>query len=221
MNAWGFGPTKRSVIDSMTIDSLLSFTGYKLVSLENNKLIKKDLRVKLDFNAIAQGYTVDLLASFLESREINNYLVELGGEVKAKGKKNNEYWTVGIDKPNESYTEGRPLQAIVKLRDKALATSGNYRKYIEENGRKYGHIINPITGYPAKNNLLSATVIAPDCMTADAYATAFMVMGVNRAKEFLSKNRNLNLEVFFIYDEAGKWKTFTSETLKSWMQEMH
>ena len=175
----------------------------------------------LDFNAIAQGYTVDLLSSFLESKGINNYLVELGGEVRTKGKKNNgEDWKIGIDQPNETYTEGRPLKAIVSLKNKALATSGNYRKFYVENGRKYAHIIDPHTGYPAKHNLLSATVIANDCMTADAFATAFMVMGLEKAKQFLSKAKQLGLEVFFIYDEHGTWKTYTSETLKERIEEL-
>ncbi len=175
----------------------------------------------LDFNALAQGYTVDVLASFLESKGIINYLVELGGEVKAKGKKDpDEYWKVGIDQPNETATDGRPLKAIIKLKDRALATSGNYRKFYVENGKKYAHIINPFTGYPAKHNLLSATVLADDCMTADAYATAFMVMGLEKAKQFLSEHKELNLEVFFIYDENGIWKTYTSETLKEWIEEI-
>jgi thiamine biosynthesis lipoprotein len=175
----------------------------------------------LDFNAIAQGYSVDVLAYFLERKGISNYMVELGGEVIAKGKKNDkEYWKIGIDQPNETTTEDRPLQAIVRLRDKALATSGNYRKFYEENGQKYSHIIHPKTGYPAKHNLLSATVISDECMTADAYATAFMVMGLERSKQFLAENKALKLEVHFIYSENDTWKTFTSESLKEWTEEI-
>jgi FAD:protein FMN transferase len=221
INAWGFGFTKKAKVDSAMIDSLLDFIGYKMVRLEGKKLIKEKPQVMLDFNAIAQGYTVDVLASYLESRGIIDYLVELGGEVKAKGKKNyNENWTVGIDQPNEIPTDGRPLKAIVNLKDRALATSGNYRKFYIENGKKYAHIVDPFTGYPAKNNLLSATVIASDCMTADAYATAFMVMGLEKSKQLLSEYKELNLEVFFIYDENGVWKTYTSETLKEWIEEI-
>lgn len=221
VNAWGFGFTKKAEVDSAIIDGLLDFIGYKMVRLEGKKLIKKKPQIMLDFNAIAPGYTVDVLTSYLESKGIINYIVELGGEVKAKGKKNNnENWTVGIDQPNEIPTEGRPLQAIVKLKDRALATSGNYRKFYIENGKKYAHIIDPYTGYPAKHNLLSATVLAHDCMTADAYATAFMVMGLEKSKQFLSENRELQLEVFFIYDENGVWKTYTSETLKEWIEEI-
>ena len=221
VNAWGFGFTKRARIDSATIDSLLRFVGYQKIKLEGGAIVKTNPGMMLDFNAIAQGYTVDLLSSFLESKGINNYLVELGGEVRTKGKKNNgEDWKIGIDQPNETYTEGRPLKSIVSLKNKALATSGNYRKFYVENGRKYAHIIDPHTGYPAKHNLLSATVIANDCMTADAFATAFMVMGLEKAKQFLSKDKQLGLEVFFIYDEQGTWKTYTSETLKERIEEL-
>jgi thiamine biosynthesis lipoprotein len=221
INAWGFGFTKKANVDSTLIDSLLQLVGYKMVKMEGNKIIKAKPNVMLDFNAIAQGYTVDVLATYLESKGISNYLVELGGEVKAKGKKqNNEYWKIGIDKPNETATDERQLQVVITLNDKALATSGNYRKYYEENGKKFSHIINPRTGYPAKNNLLSATVIADDCMTADAYATAFMVMGFEKAKEFLSANKELRLEVFFVYDENGSWKTYNSDSMRNWMQDV-
>jgi thiamine biosynthesis lipoprotein len=221
INAWGFGFTKKATVDSTMIDSLLAFIGYNMVKLEGKKLVKTRPQTMLDFNAIAQGYTVDVLSAYLESKGIINYLVELGGEVKAKGKKdNNEDWTVGIDQPNEIFTDGRPLKAIIKLKDRALATSGNYRKFYIENGKKYAHIIDPYTGYPAKHNLLSATVLADDCMTADAYATAFMVMGLEKSQQFLSEHKELNLEVFFIYDENGIWKTYTSETLKEWIEEI-
>ena len=221
INAWGFGFTKRAQVDSALVDSLLDFVGYKRVYLEGKKLIKGKPQLMIDFNAIAQGYTVDILAAFLESKGISNYLVELGGEVKAKGKKSKEhYWTVGIDQPNEEVTDGRPLTAVIQLNNRALATSGNYRKFYIENGKKRAHIIDPHTGYPATHTLLSATVLAGDCATADAYATAFMVMGMERAKNFLSEHPELQLEVFFIYDESGVWKTYSSETLKKWIKEI-
>ena len=221
INAWGFGFSKRANIDSATINSLLQFVGYSMVRLEDQKVVKAKPQVMIDFNAIAQGYSVDLLASYLENKGVENYLVELGGEVKAKGRKNNqEYWKVGIDQPNETATEERPLKAIINLKDKALATSGNYRKFYIENGKKYAHIIDPKTGYPAKHNLLSATVIADDCMTADAYATAFMVMGLEKSKEFLLQNKELGLEAYFIYEENGAWQTYSSEALKQWLHEL-
>ena len=212
INAYGFGFTKKEKVNKILIDSLLPFIGYKKVRIEEKKLVKEIPQVMLDFNAIAQGYTVDALASFLESKGINNYLVEVGGELRAKGKNiNDSCWTVGIEQPNEILTDGVSLKAIIQIKNKSLATSGNYKKYYVEDGQKYTHIINPFTGYPAKNNLLSATVIAPNCMTADAYATAFMVMGLEKSKQFLLGHTDLNLEVFFIYDENGAWKTYTSK----------
>ena len=221
INTWGFGFTNKGKVDSTTIDSLLQFVGYKMVKLEGRKLIKQHPSSMFDFNAIAPGYTVDVLCAFLESKGVSNYLVELGGEVRAKGKKqSNQDWTIGIDQPNETAVEGRPLKAIIKLENRALATSGNYRKFYIEDGKKYTHIIDPHTGYPAKHNLLSATVIAGDCTTADAYATSFMVMGLEKSKEFLAAHKELNLEVFFIYDENGAWKTYSSETLKEWIEEI-
>lgn len=221
INAWGFGFTKKAQVDSAMIDSLLDFVGYKGLRMDGRKLIKEKPQMLLDCNAIAQGYTVDVLAAYLEGKGISNYLVELGGEVKAKGKKSkHSYWTVGIDQPNEEPGDGRPLKAIIQLKDRALATSGNYRKFYVEDGKKRAHIIDPYTGYPAKHNLLSATVLASDCATADAYATAFMVMGLEKAKIFLSEHGELQLEVFFIYDENGVWRTYNSETLKEWIKEI-
>ena len=215
VNAYGFGFTKREKVDQILIDSLLKYIGYKKVRLVEKKLIKDIPQVMLDFNAIAQGYTVDVLASFLEGKGVKNYMVEVGGELRAKGKKlNDSSWTVGIEQPDETNIDGALLNAVITIKDKSLATSGNYKKFYIEDGKKYAHIIDPFTGYPAKNNLLSTTVIAADCMTADAYATAFMVMGLEKAKQFLSENKDLNLEVFFIYDDNGVSKTYTSEKFK-------
>jgi thiamine biosynthesis lipoprotein len=212
INAYGFGFTKREKVTNSLIDSLLRFIGYKKVRLVDKKLVKEIPQVMLDFNAIAQGYTVDVLASFLENKGINNYMVEVGGELRAKGKKpDDSYWSVGIEQPNETNTDGASLNAVVKIKDKSLATSGNYKKFYIEDGKKYAHIIDPFTGYPSKNNLLSTTVITENCMTADAYATAFMVMGLEKSKQFLSENKDLNLEVYFIYDENGEWKTYSSK----------
>lgn len=214
INAYGFGFTKKEKVNDLLIDSLLKYIGYQKVRLVGKKLVKDMPQVMLDFNAIAQGYTVDILAKFLESKGIKNYLVEVGGELRAKGKKlDHSFWTVGIEQPNENITAGASLNTVIKIKNKSLATSGNYKKFYMEDGKKYAHIIDPFTGYPAKNTLLSATVIADDCMTADAYATSFMVMGLEKAKIFLSENNNLNLQVFFIYDDHGNWKTYTSEKL--------
>jgi FAD:protein FMN transferase len=215
VNAYGFGFKKRERITDVLIDSLLPLVGYKKVRLVNNKLVKDIPQVMLDFNAIAQGYTVDVLASFLDSKGISNYMVEVGGELRAKGTKlNDSSWTVGIEQPNESPAESSPLFAVVNIKDKSLATSGNYKKFYVEEGKKYAHIIDPFTGYPAKHNLLSATVIADDCMTADAYATSFMVMGLEKSKQFLLEHKDLNLEVFFIYDENGVLKKYSSKNFE-------
>jgi FAD:protein FMN transferase len=215
INAYGFGFSKKEKVSQTLIDSLLALVGYRSVAIQNGQFIKENPATLVDFNAIAQGYTVDVIGQFLESKGVKNYYVELGGEVIAKGKKNNgEFWKIGIDKPNEDAAAPRDLESIVSLQNEALATSGNYRKFYVEDGQKYAHIIDPSTGYPAKNNLLSVSVIANDCMTADAYATAFMVMGVEKSKQFLLDNRELGLEVFFIYDEQGNWKTFASDKIK-------
>ena len=222
INAWGFGFSKKEKVDSGMIHFLLQYIGFRKVSLQNNQIVKEHPAVMLDFNAIAQGYSVDVVASFLENRGIEDFFVELGGEVIAKGDKgDHEFWKIGIDKPKEGPVEEREVQAVIKLFNQALATSGNYRKFYEENGQKYSHIIDPSTGYPAKNNLLSASVIANDCMTADAYATVFMVMGLQKSLEFLSANRALNLGVFFIYDDKGTLKTYTSESLNKWVDNLY
>jgi FAD:protein FMN transferase len=221
LNVWGFGHTPQAKTDSSGISELLNLVGYQKAEVINNRLNKSDSLVTLNFNAIAQGYSVDLLAEYLLSIGINDFLVELGGEIRANGtKENGESWKIGIDKPIED-VEGRPLQAVIKLNNRSLATSGNYRKYFVEDGKRYGHSINPRTGYPAKNTLLSATVIADDCMTADAYATAFMVMGVEKTLEFLEKNGNLNLEVYLIYSEGDDMKTYLSEGLKDLLEEVN
>jgi len=211
INAYGFGSEKKTSIDLELMDSILKITGYRKVRLADERIRKESPGIRLDFNAIAQGYTVDVLGSFLESKGVDDYLIELGGEIKAKGEKHDgAAWSVGIEQPVEDPAE-RSLMSRISLENRALATSGNYKRFYVENGRKYTHIIDPLTGYPAKNNLLSVTVTAPDCMTADAYATAFMVMGLERSKQFLATHKEPDLEVFFIYDEEGRWKTYNSE----------
>lgn len=213
INAWGFGPTQKKSLNQNQVDSLLQVVNYKLLSLNGNHIIKEKPEIKIDFNAIAQGFSVDVVAAFLEKKGIENYLVELGGEIKAKGKKEKAAWKVGIEQPDEEDSSERKLQAILNLDNRALATSGNYRKFYREGTQRFSHIINPKTGYPAKHTLLSTTVIANDAITADAYATAFMVMGLQKAIAFVEKNKELNLEVYFIYDENGKWKTYISPGL--------
>ena len=199
VNAWGFGFKNKEEITNAVIDSLLEFVGFQNICIKDSIIIKQDPRVMIDVNAIAQGYSVDIVADFLEKQGIINYLVEIGGEIKTKGiNKKGKEWKIGIDKPfDNNNIPGENLQAIVKLSNKSLATSGNYRKFYERNGVKYAHTIDPKTGYPVTHSLLSATVIANDCMTADAYATAFMVMGPDEAYNLAEKLPFI--EAYFIY----------------------
>lgn len=219
VNALGFGRGDTLDVDSALIDSLKNFIGMEMVRLENKKLLKERSETVLDLNAIAQGYSVDVIALFLESRKIRNYIVEIGGEVRAKGRnERNMVWRVGIDKPVESHQiPGADLQAIISLKNKSLATSGNYRKFYEKNGVKFVHTINPETGYPVISNLLSATVVADDCATADAYATALMVMGLEKSIAFIKSNTFL--DAFLIYSDAkGAFRTYTSPGLSKYIQ---
>lgn len=212
INAYGFGPAKKRSLEPQQLDSLRQLIGFAKVSVTNHTLRKTSPKVMLDFNAIAQGYTVDVIAEFLERKGIHNYLIELGGEIRAKGKKQDDSpWTLGIEQPDENPANGASLNSTIALTNQSLATSGNYKKFYVEDGKKYTHIINPLTGLPAKNNLLSASVVAADCMTADAYATAFIVMGLDKAKAFLQAHGDLQLEVFFIYDQDGTVQTYRSK----------
>lgn len=217
VNAWGFGFKNIDNTDSITIDSLLQYVDFDAVTIKNDKVIKTNKNLMLDFNAIAQGYSVDVIANFLADNGIENYMVEIGGEVKARGKnRNKKLWRIGIDKPVENQTE-RTLEAVVNLNNKALATSGNYRKFYEKDGIKYSHTINPKTGYPVQHSLLSATVITENCAVADAYATVFMVVGIEKSKEILNKMKNLQAILIF-ENEDKKLETFVSEELKEYIE---
>ena len=215
VNAWGFGFKNKIRLDSLKVDSLLNLVGYKKVELNNNKIIKKDPGVQLDFNAIAQGYTVDVIVRFFESKNVSDYLVEIGGEVRGKGvNKKGQAWRVGIDKPVEGSTEEtRELQAIVSINNKAIATSGSYRKFYEENGIRYSHTIDPFSGYPVKHNLLSVSVVADDATSADAFATAFMVMGLEKSMDFLKNNPNL--EAYFICSKGKDYEIHATNGFKN------
>lgn len=208
VNTWGFGPQKKQEISSHLIDSLLQFVGFDLIELNENQIIKKDPRIALDFNAFAQGYSVDVVAAFLRKKGISSFLVEIGGEVYAQGKQlNDENWIIGIEEPIDNQISGNPYKAILRLDGKAIATSGNYRRYFIENGVKYVHHIDPKTGYPTKNNLLSASVISTSCLESDATATALLVMGLEKAIEYV--NNRKDLEAYLIYtDEKGNYKSY-------------
>ncbi len=212
VNAWGFGFDESIKADSNKIDSLMQLVGFIKISIVNNSIVKEKPGIMLDASAIAKGYGVDVAAEHIESKGIANYMVEIGGEVRVKGiNAKGNIWRIGIDKPIESETlENRELQEVVSLNNKSLATSGNYRQFYEKNGVKYAHTINPETGFPAKNSLLSATVLANDCMTADALATAFMVMGVEKSINLA--NDLDSVEVYLIYtDSTNQYSIYNSE----------
>jgi len=215
VKAWGFANGPVAKHDSAHIDSLLQFVGMDKVKLEGRKVVKQFPGVKIDVNAIAQGFSVDVVCDFFENKGIKNYLVEIGGEVRSKGTNaKDRLWHIGIDKPLDGNMDpGNDLQAIIEIDNKSLATSGNYRKFFVEDGVKYAHTIDPKTGFPARNTLLSATVVCDDCMTADAYATAFMVLGVDKSKELLQKLPGI--EVYFVYsDQQGEYEIFLTEGMK-------
>jgi thiamine biosynthesis lipoprotein len=200
VEAWGFGFKKKEKVDKAMVDSLLPLVGYRKVQLSKGKLIKADPRIQIDFDAIAQGYSSDWLAQFFEKKGIQNYLIDIGGEVLAHGSKpDGQLWSVAIEMPSKNAEDERKIQAILSLKNRAISTSGSYRKYYEENGVRYSHTIDPSNGYPVRHNLLSVSVIANDCITADAYATAFMVMGLEKSKAFLAKNSEM--EAYFISDD--------------------
>jgi len=218
VNAWGFGPEDKKKMTQEKVDSLIAITGYHKIKLENGEIIKDNPAMKLDMSAIAKGYTSDLIAAFLIKKGCKNYMVEIGGEVVAKGKnERKKTWTIGISKPDEDLiVSNSDLQAKIKLPDNALATSGNYRNFYEEDGKKYAHTINPKTGYPVQHSILSSTVLAKDCMTADAFATAFMVLGIESGIEIA---RSIpEIEVFFIYaDDQGNNQFYMSEGFEQYI----
>lgn len=203
-NAWGFGFKKSEKITQEKIDSILQFIGYENFSVRDGKIIKKDKRCMLDCSSIAKGFGCDAVARLLKEKGISNYMVEIGGEVMANGLNDrNEVWRIGINKPIEdSLCVNNEIQTIIKVENSGIATSGNYRNFYIKDGKKYSHTINPKTGYPVNHSLLSATVIADNCMTADAYATAFMVMGKEAAKLYADTCREIKA-AYFISDNGN------------------
>jgi thiamine biosynthesis lipoprotein len=220
VNAWGFGfkheqmPTKRQV------DSLRQIIGYQKVALKNGKVVKQDPRMMLDCSAIAKGFGVDAVARLLRDRGVQNFMVEIGGEVVTCGVNAQRLpWRVGVVKPSEdSLSTGHELQTILNVTDKAMATSGNYRNFYYKNGRRYAHTIDPKTGYPVQHSLLSATVLAASCTVADAYATSFMVMGLDNARQLLEHHPELM--AYLIYDDGkGDIAVWFSPSLRHKIEE--
>lgn len=215
VNAWGFGfnndvkPTKHA------IDSLRQLIGYHKLSMTDGKVRKSDPRIMLDCSAIAKGYACDVVATLLREKGIENFMVEIGGEIVTQGINDKRLpWKIGVTKPvDDSLNTNQELQTILNVTNKAMATSGNYRNFYYKNGKKYAHTINPKTGYPVQHNILSATVLTDDCATADAYATAFMVMGLDKAKNILS--RHPELMAYFIYsDDKGNNAVWYSPSMR-------
>jgi len=218
VNAWGFGFTERAEVDSNMIDSLMQYIGMDNLSLEGGHIHKTREGVMLDMNAIAQGFSVDVLSGFLESRDIRDYLVEVGGELRTRGSNDRgTAWKVGIDKPIEGLQiPGVALEAVISVSGRSMATSGNYRQFYELDGMKYSHTIDPSTGYPVSHGLLSATVVCGECMYADAYATAFMVMGTEKSKFFLDEHPEI--DAFLIYnDEEGEYRVWHTAGLEEYL----
>ena len=214
VNAWGFGFANKEKMDRAKVNQLLPLVGFSKINLINDSLILPE-GMLLGFNAIAQGYSVDLIAAFLRSKGDSNFLIEVGGELLASGTNaDDKLWRIGVDKPKEEIDINERFQFILDLENKALATSGNYRKFYEEEGVKYAHTINPFTGFPAQNSLLSVTVIHDKCVLADAFATAFMVMGLKSTKQFVKSYPEV--EVYLVYTDAkGNWRTYVSPEMRA------
>lgn len=216
-NAYGFGDTNSiQVVDSLALDSMMKFVGFNKVKLTSeNKIEKLYPEIYIDFNAVAKGYGIDLIGSYLDSKGVGNYLIELGGEILAKGKnvEKNKSWLVGIENVN---LNDKSFSSIIALEDIAMATSGNYRKFRIDSltGKKYVHTLNPITGSAAKSDITSATVLAPTCALADAYATAFMALGLEKSKVIL---KNIDkIDVYFTYnDQNNEEQVFATEGLRN------
>ena len=200
INAWGFGFKNMDSVTPEIIDSLKEFVGYNKIRIDSEgNVTKTDSRVQLNTSAISKGYSCDLVAQLLDNYGVENYMVYIGGEMVVKGVNDKgDCWHIGIDKPIDDTTGlHEEVQVILSLCNKSLATSGNYRNYYMKDGKKYAHTIDPKTGYPSEQDILGATVIANDCMTADAYATAFMASGVEKSKEIARKIPGLYY--YFIY----------------------
>jgi len=214
VNYWGFGYSKkeRTEIDSNEVAALKRFCNFDLFVLQNGRLRKAKDECQLDFSAVAKGYGVDMAAALLDERGIHNYMVEIGGEVVVRGKNSKgKDWTIAVDRP--SGDGEKPFTAIISLNNQAIATSGNYRNYRKIGKEEYGHIIDPESGFPKQSDVLSASILAKDCASADAYATACMVMGAEKAIDYIELNKEIDGYVIYL-DETGEEKTWASDAVK-------
>ena len=219
INAWGFGPGQQQDVDSAMVDSLLQYVGMDKVSLVGDQVYKTNPNVKLNVNAIAQGYSVDVVASYLKDLGCKNYMVEIGGEIRTRGMNpKGNFWRIGVDRPEEgNMIPGKQLQVIISMHNRSLATSGNYRKFYEKDGVMITHSIDPATGFPKASNLLSVSILTEACMTADAYATACMVLGLEKAKVFVENEKGV--DAYFIYgDEFGNYQIWHTDGMKKYIE---
>lgn len=220
VNAWGFGFKNGSQPSKQQVDSLMQIVGYQKVRLTDGIVMKHDPRIMLDCSAIAKGYGTDRVAKLLRSRGVESFMVEIGGEIVTRGvNPDRKPWKIGVTKPtDDSLHVGHELQTILNVTNKAMATSGNYRNFYYKGGKKYAHTIDPKTGYPVQHSILSATVITKSCAVADAYATSFMVMGLEKAQKVLE--RHPELMAYFIYsDDDGDMAVWFSPSLKDKIEE--
>lgn len=219
VNAWGFGFKNSVLPDSAQVDSLLQFIGINKINLVNGEIVKTDSRITLDCSAVAKGFGVDCVARLLDRKGVKNYMIEIGGELVMKGQNASmQPWHIGINKPiDDSLAVNQELQTVLEISNASMATSGNYRNYYYKDGKKFAHTIDPRTGYPVQHNILSATVIADNCATADAYATAFMVLGLDSARAIC--NSHDELDAYLIYsDENGKMQIFYTDGMKKYLK---
>lgn len=219
VNVWGFGFKSGTPPTKAVIDSLCQLTGYEKVKLIGSKVRKQDPRIMLDCSAIAKGYGSDVVAQYLRSRDVENFMIEIGGEIVVQGNSDKRLpWKIGVTKPTDDSTQvNNELQTVLNVSNTAMATSGNYRRFYYKNGKKYAHTIDPKTGYPVQHNILSATVLANTCAKADAYATSFMVLGLEKTQQVLQHHPDLM--VYLIYaDGQGKNKVWYSPSLKKAIQ---
>ncbi len=219
VNVWGFGFRNSEGVDSLMIDSLRLLVGMDNVSFDGRQIVKADSGVMLDCSAIAKGYGCDVVARLFDRAGIRNYMIEIGGEIVVKGQNSKmSRWKIGVNKPVEdSLAQNSEMQTVLQVTDVAMATSGNYRNFYYRDGKKYAHTIDPRTGYPVQHSILSATVLAPDCATADAYATSFMVLGLDSAIAIC--NRHPELQGYFIYaDGQGNLETCQTAGFEQWQK---
>ena len=218
--AWGFSSGDKTIPSDRQIIELMAYIGMDKVELDGNHIVKSDPRVVLNVNAIAKGYSADIVANYIEEQGCLNYLVEIGGEIRLRGlNTEGKAWRIGIDRPtDDNLIPGQDLQVILQITDKGVATSGNYRQYYIEDGQKIAHTIDPVSGYPVKHNLLSVTVVADDAITADAFATAFMVGGADKAWEWIG--RYPGIDALFICKEDGELKIYCTRGMEDYIVEI-